>query len=101
MTDDAERYSCRPSVDILFESVARELGNRAIACLLTGMGKDGAAGLLAVRRSGGRTLAQDEATSTIFGMPQEAIRIGAAEKIVGLHEVAPTLMALTGGAASP
>jgi two-component system chemotaxis response regulator CheB len=101
LTDDAERYSCRPSVDILFESVARELGNRAIACLLTGMGKDGAAGLLAVRRSGGRTLAQDEATSTIFGMPQEAIRIGAAEKIVGLHEVAPTLMALTGGAASP
>jgi two-component system chemotaxis response regulator CheB len=101
LTDDAERYSCRPSVDILFESVARELGNRGIACLLTGMGKDGAAGLLAVRRAGGRTLAQDEATSTIFGMPQEAIRISAAEKIVGLHEVAPTLMALAGGEASP
>ena len=100
LTDDPERYSCKPSVDILFESVAREIGNRSIACLLTGMGKDGAAGLLAVRQAGGRTLAQDEATSTIFGMPQEAIRIDAAEKIVGLPEFAPTLMALAGAAAS-
>jgi two-component system, chemotaxis family, protein-glutamate methylesterase/glutaminase len=100
LTDDAERYSCKPSVDILFESVAREIGGRSIACLLTGMGKDGAAGLLAVRQAGGRTLAQDEATSIIFGMPQEAIRIGAAEKIVGLSEVAPTLMALAGAATS-
>jgi two-component system chemotaxis response regulator CheB len=97
LTREAERYSCRPSVDILFESVAREIGNGAIGCLLTGMGKDGAAGLLAMRQAGGRTLAQDEATSTIFGMPQEAIRIGAAERIVGLPEVAPTLMALAGG----
>ena len=96
LTDDAERHSCKPSVDILFESVAREIGDRSIACLLTGMGKDGAAGLLAVRQAGGRTLAQDEATSTIFGMPQEAIRIGAAEKIVGLPDFAPTLMALVG-----
>jgi len=96
LTEDAERHSCRPSVDILFESVARELGNRGVGCLLTGMGKDGAAGLLAMRQAGGRTLAQDEATSTIFGMPQEAIRMGAAEKIVGLHEVAPTLVALAG-----
>ena len=99
LTDDAERNSCQPSIDILFESVAREIGNRSIACLLTGMGKDGAAGLLAVRQAGGRTLAQDAATSTIFGMPQEAIRIGAAERIVGLHEIAPTLTALTGGMA--
>jgi two-component system chemotaxis response regulator CheB len=65
------------------------------------MGKDGAQGLLAMRRAGGRTLAQDEATSAIFGMPQEAIRIGAAERTVGLHEVAPTLMALAGVAALP
>ena len=97
LTGDAERHSCRPSVDVLFESVAREMGNRGVGCLLTGMGKDGAAGLLAMRRAGGRTLAQDKATSTIFGMPQEAIRMGAAEKIVGLHEVAPTLVALAGG----
>jgi two-component system chemotaxis response regulator CheB len=100
LTADPERHSCRPSVDILFESVARELGSRSIACLLTGMGKDGAAGLLAVRQAGGRTLAQDEATSTIFGMPREAIRIGAAEKIVGLHEVASILTTLAAGGPS-
>lgn len=61
------------------------------------MGRDGAAGLLAVRQAGGRTLVQDQATSIIFGMPQEAIRIGAAEKILGLSEFAPVLTALAGG----
>lgn len=96
LTDHDERHSCRPSVDVLFESVAREIGPRSIACLLTGMGKDGAQGLLAVRRAGGRTLAQDEATSTIFGMPQEAIRIGAAETVIGLRAVAPFLVTLAG-----
>ncbi len=97
LTSHDERHSCRPSVDVLLESVAREIGPQSIACLLTGMGKDGAQGLLAVRQAGGRTLAQDEATSTIFGMPQEAIRIGAAEKVVGLGAVAPALMALAVG----
>jgi two-component system chemotaxis response regulator CheB len=96
LTDHAERYSCKPSIDVLFESVAREIGARSVACLLTGMGKDGAEGLLAIRRAGGRTLTQDEATSTIFGMPQEAIRIGAAERVIGLNEVAPSLVALAG-----
>jgi len=69
LTLDPERHSCRPSIDVLFESLARELGKQTIACLLTGMGKDGAAGLLAIRRAGGRTMAQDRLTSTIFGMP--------------------------------
>jgi len=96
LTDHAERYSCKPSIDVLFESVAREIGPRTIACLLTGMGKDGAQGLLAIRRAGGRTMAQDEATSTIFGMPQEAIRIGAAERVIALHEIVPTLVKLAG-----
>ena len=95
LTNQEPRNSCRPSVDVLFESVAREIGAQSIACLLTGMGRDGAQGLLAIRWAGGRTLAQDEATSTIFGMPQEAIRIGAAERVVGLHEVASSLVALT------
>ena len=62
VTRSPQRHSCRPSIDVLFESVARECGSRAIACLLTGMGKDGAVGLLAVRQSGGQTIAQDEAS---------------------------------------
>ena len=99
LTDSSERNSCRPSVDVLFESVAAEVGPHSIAGLLTGMGKDGAQGLLAIRRAGGRTLAQDRATSTIFGMPDEAIRVGAAEKILGLHEIAPALVALAGDVA--
>lgn len=94
LTDGAERQSCKPSVDVLFESVAFEYGAQSIACLLTGMGRDGAEGLLAIRRAGGRTLAQDQASSTIFGMPQEAIRIGAAEKIIPLNEIPSALLAL-------
>ncbi len=90
----AERHSCRPSVDVLFESLAPELGNRAAACLLTGMGKDGASGLLEVRRAGGITLAQDEATSVVFGMPREAILLGAAERVLPLEQFAPALNAL-------
>lgn len=79
LTSDPERHSCRPSVDVLFESLAVELGAEAAACLLTGMGRDGAAGLLALRQAGAPTFAQDEASSVVFGMPREAIRIGAAE----------------------
>jgi two-component system, chemotaxis family, protein-glutamate methylesterase/glutaminase len=94
LTDEPERHSCRPSVDTLFESVAVELGEQAIACLLTGMGKDGAAGLLAVRRAGGMTIAQDEATSIVFGMPREAILLSAAKEVLPLAEVAPMLAEL-------
>lgn len=89
-----ERNSCRPSVDVLFESLAQELGDQATACLLTGMGRDGAAGLLALRRAGAFTLAQDEATSVVFGMPKEAIQIGAARQILALDQIAPTLAAI-------
>lgn len=95
LTQDPERHSCRPSVDALFESLAREMGSRVAACLLTGMGRDGAAGLLAIRRAGGRTMAQDEASSVVFGMPREAAELGAAEQIVALEQVAPALLALT------
>src|SRR5579863_7198162 len=90
-TDSPERHLCRPSIDELFESVARECGSQAIACLLTGMGKDGARGLLAVRQSGGHTIAQDEASSVVFGMPREAIALDAAEVIAPLEAVAATL----------
>ncbi len=94
LTSEPARHSCRPSVDVFFESVARELGPRAAGCLLTGMGRDGAAGLLAMRRAGAVTLAQDEATSMIFGMPREAIRLGAADRVLPLPEIRPALAAL-------
>lgn len=90
----AERHSCRPSIDVLFESLASELGERVAACLLTGMGRDGALGLLALRRAGAVTIAQDEATSVVYGMPREAALLNAAERILPLHEIGPSLSAL-------
>jgi two-component system, chemotaxis family, protein-glutamate methylesterase/glutaminase len=71
-------------VDVLFESLATEIGRGVVGCLLTGMGKDGAAGLLAIRRAGGTTLTQDESTSVVYGMPREAVEIGAAEHVLPL-----------------
>jgi two-component system chemotaxis response regulator CheB len=88
------RNSCRPSVDVLFESVAQEYGPSAAACLLTGMGCDGAAGLGAVHDVGGFTIAQDEATSVVYGMPREAVLRGAAQHILPLDEIGPTLSGL-------
>jgi len=96
LTQDPERNSCRPSIDVLFESVAQELGAEAAGCLLTGMGRDGAAGLLAMRRAGARTIAQDEASSVMFGMPREAILLGAAEQVLPLDQIAPRLGELAG-----
>jgi len=77
----------RPAVDVLFQSVARAAGRDAVGVLLTGMGADGAKGLLAMREAGARTMAQDEATCVVFGMPKEAIKLGAAEAVVPLAEV--------------
>lgn len=94
LTLDKERHSCRPSVDTLFESVACEFGPPAVACLLTGMGKDGAQGLLNIREAGGTTIAQDEASSVVFGMPREAIQLGAAMHVLPLSEIGPRLVAL-------
>lgn len=94
LTREAERHSCRPSVDVLFESVAREYGAAAAACLLTGMGRDGASGLLAIRHAGGLTIAQDEATSVVYGMPREAVLLGAATRVLPLGDIGPALAAL-------
>jgi two-component system chemotaxis response regulator CheB len=91
-----ERHSCIPSVDVLFESIALEAGRETVACLLTGMGRDGALGLEAIRRAGGATIAQDEATSAVFGMPREAILLGAAEQVLPLPQIASALVAATG-----
>jgi len=94
LTRDLERNSCRPSVDVLFESLAREMGSQTAACLLTGMGRDGAAGLLGLRHVGALTIAQDEASSVVFGMPREAIQIGAADRVLALNQIAPALAAV-------
>jgi two-component system chemotaxis response regulator CheB len=91
LTDGPERHSCRPSVDELFDSLASGLGNRVVACLLTGMGRDGASGLLAIRKSGGTTLVQDEASCVVFGMPREAIALGAADRILPPADMAKVL----------
>jgi two-component system chemotaxis response regulator CheB len=90
-----ERNWCRPSVDVLFESLAEEIGARAIACVLTGMGRDGADGLLAIRKAGGACLAQDEATSVVYGMPREAVLRGAAERVLPLQDIGPALVRLS------
>jgi two-component system chemotaxis response regulator CheB len=82
-----------PSVDVLFESVAKAAGPRGVGLLLTGMGRDGADGLLSMRRAGGRCLAQDEASSVVFGMPQEAWRNGAAERLLPLDRAAAEVLA--------
>jgi two-component system chemotaxis response regulator CheB len=97
LDDGPELHSCKPSVDVLFASLAASAGPATLACLLTGMGRDGAEGLAAIRRAGGATIAQDEASSVVFGMPREAILIGAAQRVLALHEIAPALVAGTAG----
>ena len=82
----------RPSVDVLFRSLAGAAGARAIAALMTGMGEDGAAGLLELRLAGATTIAQDEASCVVFGMPKEAIARGAAEQVVPLSRIATTIL---------
>ena len=84
----------RPSVDLLFQSAAAIKGMRAVAGLLTGMGCDGAEGLLALRQAGARTFAQDQQSSVVFGMPRAAMDIGAAEKMVALQNIASHILRL-------
>ncbi|MCA9601787.1 MAG: chemotaxis-specific protein-glutamate methyltransferase CheB [Polyangiales bacterium] len=89
-----ERHSCRPSVDVLFESVAQEYGKAAAGCLLTGMGRDGAAGLAEIRKAGGFTIAQDESTCVVYGMPREAVLLDAAMRVLTLPKIGPAIAAL-------
>jgi two-component system chemotaxis response regulator CheB len=102
---DGARYVCKldagqpvnrhkPSVDVLFRSVAQQAGRNAIGALLTGMGKDGALGLKEMRDAGSPTIAQDEATSVVWGMPGEAVAIGAAVETLPLQNIAARILAL-------
>lgn len=85
----------RPSVDVLFRSAARNAGANAVGVIMTGMGDDGARGLLEMKQAGARTIAQDEATSVVFGMPKEAIARGAADRVVPLGRIARELLHAT------
>jgi two-component system chemotaxis response regulator CheB len=85
----------RPSVDVLFRSVAQAAGANAAGVIMTGMGDDGAAGLAAMRALGARTIAQDEATCIVFGMPKEAIELGAAEHVLPLNDISAAILRLT------
>ena len=102
---DGARYVCRlddgtpvnrhkPSVDVLFRSVAQNVGRSSIGVILTGMGKDGARGLKEMLEAGSQTIAQDEATSVVWGMPGEAVHLGAAQHVLPLDEIAARLYAL-------
>ena len=85
----------RPSVDVLFRSAARSAGSNAVGIIMTGMGDDGARGLLEMKQCGARTFAQDEASCIVFGMPKEAITRGAADKIIPLGSIARELLQAT------
>ncbi|MBU9211785.1 chemotaxis response regulator protein-glutamate methylesterase [Burkholderia multivorans] len=93
LSDEPPVNRHRPSVDVLFRSAATHAGKNALGVILTGMGRDGAAGLLEMKRAGAHTFAQDEASCIVFGMPREAIALGAADEVAPLAEMSRRVMA--------
>jgi len=91
LTDGPMVNGCRPAADVTMMSAAKVYERRALAVVMTGMGKDGAAGALAIKRAGGKTLAQDQATSVIYGMPRAAIDMGAIDEVCALGDIAAWL----------
>ncbi len=83
----------RPSVDVLFHSVAEAAGADAVGLILTGMGDDGARGLLAMKQAGAATLAQDEASCVVYGMPREAVALGAVDEVVSAERLPEAVLA--------
>lgn len=98
IANEASEMAYSPSADVLFQSVASQFGRRSLAILLSGMGKDGAKGMKAIHDAGGYTIAQDEETSTVFGMPKAAIELGAVERIMSPDQIVQLLPALGGSA---
>lgn len=92
LNDDDPVNRHRPSVDVLFNTTARYVGKNAIGIIMTGMGADGARGLLSMKEAGAHTIAQDEKSSVVFGMPKEAIKLNAAAKVLHLDQIVPHLM---------
>ena len=97
LSDVARVHHVRPSADLLFASLAEAWGDEAIAVVLSGTGRDGADGVLAIKRKGGTVIVQDEASAEFFGMPDAAIRTGVADRVLPLDEIAPALVELTQG----
>jgi two-component system chemotaxis response regulator CheB len=93
----ATRDGHRPSVTVTLRAMAHHFGAAALGVLLTGMGRDGADGMLAIAAAGGVTIAQDEASSIVYGMPREAVALGAARHVLALEQIAPALVALANG----
>ncbi|VAW89345.1 Chemotaxis response regulator protein-glutamate methylesterase CheB [hydrothermal vent metagenome] len=91
-TENPREMVYRPSVDVFFESVAQHWGGKLVAALLTGMGRDGAAGLLALRQKGVHTIAQDEASCAVYGMPKAAVALNAAVEVLPLDEISAVLL---------
>jgi len=93
LNQDAPVNRHRPSVDVMFDSVARYAGANAIGVILTGMGGDGARGMLAMKQAGSFNIAQDEASCVVFGMPKEAIKLGGADKVLPLNDIPAAILA--------
>ena len=96
LSDAAPVNRHRPSVDVLFDSAAQLAGRKAIGVILTGMGRDGAQGLLRMREAGSHTFGQDEASCVVYGMPREAARVGAVDEVVPLDGMARRVLATAG-----
>jgi len=86
----------RPAVDVLFRSTAKYAGSNAIGVILTGMGSDGAEGMMDMKRAGASTIAQDEKTCVVFGMPKEAIKLGCVDKIAPLDNISDEILRMVG-----
>jgi two-component system chemotaxis response regulator CheB len=100
ITDDPPENNCRPAVDYLFRSAATNLPGRAMAVILTGMGSDGTLGLRLLKRHGCFTIAQDEATSVVFGMPKAAIDAGLADVVLPVDAIAARILSTVKGRGS-
>jgi two-component system chemotaxis response regulator CheB len=92
VTDGPQVCYQRPSADVMFSSVAEAAGSHAIGVILTGMGSDGAHGMLKLKRAGAKTIAQDEESCVVFGMPREAIKLGAVDRVVPLSHIAAAIL---------